>query len=305
MSEKKVTKGHPSRGISLYSYQSLLGKTMTLDDAFEEMYDTGATCFEFLTSYIEGYPNPSPKWVDHYWMLCEKYHLEPAELGHWCESHLHRGPKMSDEEIVEELKQDFRLANLLGFKTLRTKITCTNEICDPEPGWQSYIEKALPYAEKYDVRMQNEVHLPTTLHTPHIREEYLDFIRRTGTDRFGFNIDFGTFQTRATKGMEDNPMFHFDDVSKPEEIVEFLPYCWTCHTKFTYMDENCEETTIPYREIIKLMIDNGWSGNLVSEYEGVLAYNSDKNIQEFAKAMVGIPEQVRRHQIMMKNILGY
>ena len=66
MPEKKVIKGHPSRGISLYSYQSLLGKTMTLDDAFEEMYDTGATCFEFLTSYIEGYPNPSPKWVDHY-----------------------------------------------------------------------------------------------------------------------------------------------------------------------------------------------------------------------------------------------
>ena len=169
----------------------------------------------------------------------------------------------------------------------------------------SYIEKALPYAEKYDVRMQNEVHLPTTLHTPHIREEYLDFIRRTGTDRFGFNIDFGTFQTRAAKGMEDNPLYHFDDVSKPEEIVEFLPYCWTCHTKFTYMDENCEETTIPYRQIIKLMIDNGWSGNLVSEYEGVLAFDSDKNIQEFAKAMVGIPEQVRRHQIMMKNILGY
>ena len=54
--------------------------------------------------------------------------------------------------------------------------------------------------------MQNEVHLPTTLHTPHIRDEYLDFIHRTKTSHFGFNIDFGTFQYRASKGMEEMPM---------------------------------------------------------------------------------------------------
>ena len=179
-------KGHPRRGICLYSYQTLLGKTMTLEDAFQEMYDTGATCFEFLTSYIPNYPNPSPEWIDKYWRLCDKYQLQPSELGHWAENHLRRGPGMSDDEVVEELKQDFRLANLLGFKALRTKITCTNVLCDPEPGWQNYIEKALPYAEKYDVRMQNEVHLPTTLHTPHIRDEYLDFIHRTGTSHFQY-----------------------------------------------------------------------------------------------------------------------
>ena len=43
MSEKK---GTIRRGICLYSYHNLLGKTMTLEDAFEEMYDTGATCFD-------------------------------------------------------------------------------------------------------------------------------------------------------------------------------------------------------------------------------------------------------------------
>ncbi len=300
-----MEKGHPQRGISVYSYEVLLGKTMTLEDCFLEMYDTGATCFELLTSYIENYPNPSTKWVDNFWRLCEKYKLQPAELGHWCENHLHRGPALSDDEVVEQLKQDFRLANLLGFTSLRTKMTCMNEICDPEPGWQSYIEKALPYAEKYNVRMQNEVHGPTTLHTPHIRDEYLEFIHRTGTKYFGFNIDFGTFQFQPAKGMPLRNPHQFDDVTKPEEIVEFLPYSWTCHTKFTNMDENFEETTIPYREIIKLMIDNGWSGNLVSEYEGPVRFTAEKSYQDFGFAMVEIPDQVRRHQIMMRNLLGY
>ncbi|MCQ2557672.1 MAG: sugar phosphate isomerase/epimerase [Oscillospiraceae bacterium] len=298
-----MEKGHPQRGISVYSYQTLLGKTMTLEDCFLEMYDTGATCFELLTSYIEGYPNPSAKWVDNYWRMCEKYKLQPAELGHWAENHLHRGPGMSDEEMVEELKQDFRLANLLGFKSLRTKITCTNTLCDPEPGWQSYIEKALPYAEKYDVRMQNEVHLPTTLHTPHIRDEYLEFIHRTGTKHFGFNIDFGTFQTRSLPGMPNK--WGLDDVSKPEEIVEFLPYSWSCHTKFLEVNENFEEVTIPYKEVIQLMVDNGWSGNLLSEFEGPCRYGAEDSPQKFAEAMDKIPEQVRRHQIMMRNLLGY
>lgn len=300
-----AVKGHPQRGISLYSYENLLGKVMTLDDAFEEMADTGATCFEFLTSYIPGYPNPSAKWVDHYWMLCEKYHMQPAELGHWAETHLHRGPRMSEEEILEELKQDFRLANLLGFKSLRTKITCTNVLCDPEPGWQSYIEKALPYAEKYDVKMQNEVHLPTTLHTPHIRDEYLDFIHRTGTTHFGFNIDFGTFQNKPTEGLEFMNMSDYKDVTKPEEIKEFLPYTLTCHAKFTNMSEDFEEVTIPYREVIQIMIDNGWSGNLVSEYEGYWRFTAERDPEHFAGAMVEIPDQVRRHQIMLRNILGY
>ena len=102
-------KGHPKRGISVYSYHNLLGRTMTLEDCFEEMYDTGATCFELLTSYIDNYPNPSPAWVDKYWRLCEKYNLEPAELGHWAENHLRRGPGMSDEEVESAIAKDLWL----------------------------------------------------------------------------------------------------------------------------------------------------------------------------------------------------
>ena len=278
---------------------------MTLEDCFEEAYDTGATCFELLTSYIDNYPNPSSEWIDKYWGLCEKYNLRPSELGHWAENHLRRGPAMTDEEVVEELKTDFKLAHMLGFTSLRTKITCTNFMCDPEPGWQSYIEKALPWAEKYDVMMQNEVHLPTTLHTPHIRDEYLDFIKRTGTSHFGFNIDFGTFQFKQPEGFGPIVMSDYKDITKPEEIVDFLPYSRSCHTKFVNINENFEEETIPYREVIQLMIDNGWSGDLLSEYEGPIRFFAEESYENLGKAMEIIPDQIRRHQIMMKNILGY
>ena len=53
------------------------------------------------------------------------------------------------------------------------------------------------------------------------------------------------------------------------------------------------------------MVDNGWSGDLLSEYEGAIRFHAEEGPQQFGQAMVEIPEQVRRHQIMLRNILGY
>ncbi len=290
------TRGKPRRGVSVYSYSQLLGVSMTLEDCFKDIYDTGSTTFELLTSHVENYPNPSLAWLDKYWRLCEKYNLVPGEMGHWSETHLHRGPKMSDDDVLDQLIRDFKLANMLGFTTLRTKITCINGMCDPEPGWQSYIERALPYAEKYNVRMCSEIHLPTAVTTPHIYE-YLEFIEKTKTEHFGFNIDFGTFQNANPPGVKPGQWGYRDDYSqcsKPREMIPLLPYTYTCHAKFNYIDENFEEKTIPYDEILETMLDQGWSGFLVSEYEG-----PRRDEFEF------LSDQLRRQHVMMNRILGY
>ena len=87
--------------------------------------------------------------------------------------------------------------------------------------------------------------------------------------------------------------------------MEFLPYSKVCHGKFTGVNENFEEETIPYAEVIKLMVDNGWSGDILSELETPIRFFAEDSAENFAQAMVEIPEQVRRHQIMLRNILGY
>ena len=79
-----------------------------------------------MTSYVENYPNPSTKWLDHYWTLCDKYKMQPAEMGHWAETHLHRGPRMTDEEILANIVRDFNaelvagMAKDLGFDEERS-----------------------------------------------------------------------------------------------------------------------------------------------------------------------------------------
>ena len=296
----EIKKGTPKRGVSVYSYASVMNVSMTLEDVFKDMYDMGATCFEFLASDIQNYPNPSVEWIDHYFALCEKYKMQPAEMGHWAETHLKRGPRMTDEEIIANLVRDFKLANLLGFKSLRTKITCINEYCDPEPEWEHVMELALPYAEKYDVAMLSEVHAPTTLTRQHIYD-YLEFADKHNTKHFGINVDFGTFVNPDDNGYPEeiasslkSRAYKEGEYSKPEDIIPILPYSKTCHAKFNYITRDFKEPGIPYEKILNIMVDHGWSGNLVSEYEGPgrddVTYLSD---------------QLRRHHIMMQNILGY
>lgn len=140
-----------------------------------------------------------------------------------------------------------------------------------------------------------EIHSPTILDSKMIHD-YVDFIEKEKTQFFGLNIDFSIFQTgdNALIGFSENdfvgpPCEH----SKVEELIPLLKYVFVCHAKFMRMDERFDEVVIPYPEIIDMLIANDWSGYLISEYEG-------------AKADVPghTSDQIKRHQLMLKNLLG-
>ena len=59
----------------------------------------------------------------------------------------------------------------------------------------------------------------------------------------------------------------------PEDIIPLLPYIYCCHAKFINMSDDFEETTIPYKEIIRILKEHDWDGYLLSEYEGADKYD--------------------------------
>ncbi|MCC6263112.1 MAG: hypothetical protein IT169_06005 [Bryobacterales bacterium] len=320
-----TTKGRPQRGVSLYSYQQLLGSCMTLEDALADIHDMGCTCFEALLKDIEGYPFPSTKWIDHFHGLCAKYSLRPADLANWCDTNVRRGPKMPDDMIVANMVRDIKLAHTLGFNAIRFRVTPITMECEPEPGWKSYVERLMPWAEKFDVKLQPEIHAPGTLTLPYI-DEYIAFAAKH--KGWGINADFGIFQNAWPEGVmpqmpapaksaasnasapagapppggpagrPSGPSGSMNwtnrQLSKPEDIIRILPYSRTCHAKFHHVDENFNEVTIPYKEILTAMVDHGWNGDLVSEYEG--PKRTDR---------AHVSDQLRRQHLMMKRILGY
>jgi sugar phosphate isomerase/epimerase len=279
-----------NRGVSLYSYAGEIGVTMTLEDCFADMFDMGAGGLEILANaHIENYPEPSVSWLDSWFELIDRYEIVPVEYGHWVDSRLYPGRELNTEESLESLVRDIKLANRLGFTVMRTKLGVTDEILTPVANWQEFIERALPVAEKYNVRMCPELHQPTALKSA-IVDEYVNFIERTGTQHFGLNIDFGVFQLEEGRMMipgMDNPR------SDPEDMIPLLPYTYACHAKFTLMSDDLVDPTHPYEKILKVMREQHWQGYLLSEYEGegkdIIGHSSD---------------QLRRQHVMMKRYLG-
>ncbi len=283
----------PKRGVSIFSYWELLDISMDLEDCFKEMQDMGATGIEILANgHVDNYPYPSQDWVDEWFRLCGKYGVTPVEYGHWVDCYLFKGRDLTPAEAYEQLAVDIRLAHRLGFTVMRTKQSVIDDTLTPVTYWSEIIKRALPLAEECNVRMCPEIHGPTRL-TDRMVSDFVDFIEKEDTKWFGLNVDFGVFEEmRPSPG---RPVFPgYAGPSKPEDILPLMKYVYCCHEKFRHMDEDFAEATIPHREVIGLLMDKGWDGYLLSEYEG-----KDKHRYEV------VSDQLRRHHIMMKNTLGY
>ncbi|SKB99210.1 Sugar phosphate isomerase/epimerase [Lachnospiraceae bacterium] len=281
----------PKRGVALYSYSAEFGFEKTLEDCFEDLCDMGAHGIEILANtHIENYPYPTDEWVDKWFRLCDKYQVEPVEYGHWIDVRVLQDRNLTTEEAIERLEQDMRLAHRLGFHVLRTKMSVINDALDPVENWRDIIRGVLPLAEKLDLKLCPEIHIPTSLKSQMIKD-YVDFIKETGTKNFGLNIDFSVFRKTFREGEFVSPGFV---PSEPEDLIPLIPYIYCCHAKFFEVNEDFEETMVPYKEILTILKDNGWDGYLLSEYEG-----NDKYDQGYEVGQV-----LRRHHIMMKRILG-
>ena len=287
----QYNKKGPKRGIALYSYSAEFGISKNLEDCFEDMYDMGAHGLEILANtHIENYPYPSDEWVEEWFRLLDKYEIIPVEYGNWIDSHMLGYRDLTTEESYELLARDIRLAHRLGFTVMRTKMPVISSKLDPVENWREIIKMALPLAEECGIKMCPEIHAPTNLDSELVRN-FVEFIDETGTKNFGLNIDFGVFRNNFDGEPEHHRTFMG---SKPEEIIPLLPYIYCCHAKFNHMNDDFEETTIPYKEVVDIMKEHNWDGYLLSEYEGWDKYDLGYEVGQ----------TLRRHHIMLKRYQG-
>ena len=281
----------PKRGVALYSYSADFGMTKTLEDCFEDMYDMGAHGIEILANtHIENYPYPSDEWVENWFRLCDKYEVVPVEYGNWIDSHVLHDRHLTTPESKEMLHRDMRLAPRLGFTVMRTKMPVIDDELEPVANWREIIKMALPLAEELNIKMCPEIHNPSNLNGKMV-QDFVQFIKETGTKYFGLNIDFSVFKTEFAPTEYRDPRYV---ANTPEELIPLLPYIYCCHAKFFRLNDEFVETTVPYEEIIKVMQDNGWDGYLLSEYEGADKY----------KPGYEVGQTLRKHHILLKNCIG-
>ncbi len=260
-------------GVSLYSYTDDYGTVLTLEDAFAQIADLGATGIEILgEAHVPGYPNPDPAWIDHWHALLAQYRLEPTSYGSWLDTRLTVSRNMTVAEAAADLVRDIKLASTLGFRFVRPKIGVVSIDLRPDPVWEEAVRRVLDLAAESNIVICPEIHAPTPIRHP-IVERYVEFIERTGSRNFGLLIDTGIFQDRPlpywpgeTEEMRRTFLngIHVD----PEDFLLIAKYVVFIQAKFHHINRDLEDEHIPWRAVLPALRRAHYTGYLSSEYEG-------------------------------------
>lgn len=82
---------------------------------------------------------------------------------------------------------------------------------------------------------------------------------------------------------------------EPKRMLPYMDRIHNIHGKFYEMTEDCVEPAIPYDEIVSVLKQGGYEGYICSEYEG------NRWVEDAYE--VDSVEQVRRHHVMLKQLI--
>ena len=216
------------RAISCYSFQDEYypGK-LDAEGMIRATAEMGAEGVEIISeAIIPNFPNPPESWVDKWFGWLDKYGVKPVAFDMFMDGQLYDGIDITDDRAVEILEMNIRLAARLGFKVLRVVYTIPLRI----------VEKALPCAERYNVVMGIELHPPFQLCTPQV-DQYVDFIKRTGTKFFSLIPDFGIFTQSVVPFHEEKAIRGGAD----EATVKLISRCYAERLSYDEMRERIKD----------------------------------------------------------------
>jgi sugar phosphate isomerase/epimerase len=324
--------GHSiKRGVSLYSFQEeYFLRTMTLEDCVAAAATCGAPGIEIIPEQsIPGFPRIPDEFVEQWFGWMERYGTTPVATDLFLDTKLHPDRWLTLEEQIASVHRDIDIAVRLGAKIIRAIINTSPEVMEgaapyaEEKGVRLLLEVHAPfhYSHPWIVQHLEVMHrtgspalglmpdmgtyvkrFPRVVSDRALRDgakpELVDLIVQTYDDhgdthglmdtvnyRNGGPVDIGLAR-QATHYIWSDPRAMLDHI----DLIGHI------QAKFYEMTDEGVEYSIPYDEIIPVLIEGGYDGYLSSEYEG------NRHIQDAYP--VDSVEQVRRQHEMFARLLG-
>jgi len=164
--------------------------------------------------------------------------------------------EMTEKEIIAATLWDIQYAAKIGCSVMRTQHLISPAI----------LEKIIPYAEAYDVKVGPEMHAPHTFETPVI-QEYLELFARCGSSHIGLIPDFGMAQERPGKLYIDSQVLN----GAHEEIIKFIS------------DSN--EKKVPKDETAAKVKEMGGNGVDMEQVDAIYSRFAPFDLKAFKEAM--------------------
>jgi len=310
---------------------------MSLADCLATAAGMGVKGFEMLSDQmIPGYPsikyNLSAEFLDSWRGWLSKYAIQPIAFDVYGETKLYKHRAVTHAELLSELRELLKTAVALGFKIMRLTFHLPIEVIEQlipyaeEAGVRLALEVHAPHLLTGEW-VQRNMELVLRKNTrnlglmpdlgifcwniPHL---VIDEALREGATPEIVDYLKGVYHQRPMPADLDEKLTAMgaNDADRwlalrvkigvwtwhdPRNLLTYMPYTFHIHGKFYEINKELVEPEVAYGEIMPILIQGGYKGYIMSEYEGQrLTHGVDMGYDEV--------EQVRRHQAMLARYLG-
>jgi hypothetical protein len=319
--------------VSLYSFTERFIKDPSygFEGMFQDLNRFGVKKFEIVGAQMfRNYPTPSDAEINEILHLVKKYDVTPFSYGAYIDHGRYSDHDMNDDEIYGEILLEVETAHRLGCQYARLlyiparfwpkleqlaklynmvfcyEIHSPNRPSDPHiqelarifagldrkhvgfvPDFGCYIERPNPLAVARYIEMG-------------AKQELLDFIVANRWNGYTYEtmcsklekIGGGEAEKNAASDWFGHMTFAPADLAGFQSILPLAKYF---HGKFYHIGEDCVETTIPCETLFRMIVESGFQGTIMTEYEGHLFDLND--------AVEQIDRHLRMEQQILNNLL--
>jgi sugar phosphate isomerase/epimerase len=333
MSSKKTTVDHQiKRGVSLYSFQDEAFRgTHTLKDLVAAATSFGAKGIEIIPEQsFDNFPHVTDQQVAEWHEILEQYGARPTAYDMFLDTKRYPGRQLTLEESADSLRRDIDLAQRLGTPVIRVIVSTEPSVVEAVSSYAMdhnvklalEVHAPVRYNSEWTLRHLDVIHkvdngylgllpdmgtftrrLPRILveralregATPELVEYVVEQYNKLRWDRQAIPVEVAWKGGNAADLRFANAATFYDYID-PREMLPHMDYIFHIQAKFYDMVDDHHEYSIPYDEIIPVLIEGGYSGYLSSEYEG------NRHIEDAFP--VNSIEQVRRQHAMFAELLG-
>ena len=317
-------------GVSLYGFTQryIEEDGYNFREMFEDLNKLGIRKFELVGAQMfQNYPNPTDEEINEVMELAEQYDVEPFSYGGYVDFGKLPDHRMNDDEIMDQVTYDLMTAHKLVCKYIRGfgipnhlyervaqmaefyQVVVAYEIHAPQRPSDPDIQELITIFKKLQspwvgfvpdfgcyIEKPNELHIQRSMGLGAKREnlQYIIDNRWNGFTEEQMTQKIEEMGGGLAEQMAVSEWFGFLSFA-PADIEGFktvLPYSKYFHGKFYRIGDDCVETTIPYEELLGLVVESGFNGTIMIEYEGHSFYLNDA------------VEQIGRHITMEQRILA-
>ena len=319
------------RGVSLYSFQEeYFLRTLSLEDCIRVAGEIGARGIEIIPEQsIPGFPTVTDEFVATWQGWMEKYGTTPVATDLFLDTKLHADRWLTLEEQIASVRRDVDIAVRLGATVVRAIINTSPQVMEgaapyaEEKGVRLLLEVHAPFHYEHPWILEHlEVmhrtgspalglmpdmgtfveRFPRVVSDRALREgarpELVDYIVKTYDDHGDTHALMDIMNYRNGGPVEvglARQATHYI-WTDPRSMLPHMPLIGHIQAKFYEMTDEGSEYSIPYEDIVPVLVEGGFDGYLSSEYEG------NRHIQD--AFTVDSVEQVRRQHALFARLLG-